>query len=64
MAEKKSWLDEAKDSFKSGYEKEDRKISSKEAGRSTAQKVSDGVRKGAVEGVANPIRWIGGTLGD
>lgn len=64
MAEKKNWLNEAKDSLKAGYEKEDRKISSKEAGKSTAQKVSDGVRKGAVEGVANPIRWIGGSLGE
>lgn len=60
----KSWMENARDKFNAGYEKEDRKLSAQNAGKSTSELVSEGIRQGGVEGLANPIRWVASALDD
>ena len=56
--EKKRLLDEFIDGIKEGYQEEDKKIDlQKKSGKHGG--FSEGAARGSVEGISNPIRWIG-----
>jgi hypothetical protein len=58
----KSFWEGIKDGFEEGYKKQDAVIQSDKEKFSPKNRATDAAISGLVEGILNPVRWIGSIL--